>query len=218
MKFDLVIFDLDGTLVNTIADLGAAVNAALRVQGLPLHELEEYKGMVGHGVRNLVRKAVPERLRGDEAALDGLLAIFLKYYLAHIDVYSRPYPGIPALLAELEDAGVQIAIATNKFQAGAEKLARSIFPQLRFSALCGGGPERPLKPDPAIIRDILARTGVRPERAVMVGDSGTDLATAAAAGVASVAVTWGFRPAESLSGAGRMVHTVAELRAALLEA
>ena len=124
MKYKLVIFDLDGTLIDTIADLGGAANEVLRVKGFPRHTLEEYRGMVGHGVRNLVRKAMPEALQEDEALLDELLSLFLDYYLQHIDERSRPYQGMPELLAELRAAGVQQAVASNKFQAGTEKLIR----------------------------------------------------------------------------------------------
>lgn len=216
MNCRLVVFDLDGTLIDTIADLGAAVNEALASKGLPLHSLEEYRGMVGHGVRNLVKKALPEPLRGDEILLDTLLEKFLAYYLVHIDVHSRAYPGIAELLAELNAAGIQFAVASNKFQAGTERLVRRTFPGIPFATVCGGRPDLPLKPDPAIIREILTRTGVRPEETVMVGDSGTDIATAAAAGIPCVAVTWGFRPRAALQGADRIVESVAQLRETLL--
>jgi phosphoglycolate phosphatase len=216
MNCRLVVFDLDGTLIDTIADLGAAVNEALASKGLPLHSLEEYRGMVGHGVRNLVKKAMPEPLRGDEVLLDTLLEKFLAYYLAHIDVQSRAYPGIAELLVELHAAGVLFAVASNKFQAGTERLVRRTFPGIPFAAVCGGRPDLPLKPDPAIIREILARTGVRSEETVMVGDSGTDIATAKAAGIPCVAVTWGFRPRAALQGADRIVESVAQLRETLL--
>ncbi len=216
MHCRLVVFDLDGTLIDTIAELGAAVNEALASKGLPLHSLEEYRGMVGHGVRNLVKKALPEPLRGDEVLLDTLLEKFLTYYLAHIDVHSRAYPGIAELLAELHTAGIRFAVASNKFQAGTERLVRRTFPGIPFAAVCGGRPDLPLKPDPSIIREILTRTGFRQEDTVMVGDSGTDIATAAAAGIPCVAVTWGFRPRAALQGADRIVESVAQLREPLL--
>ena len=216
MKCRLVIFDLDGTLIDTIADLGAAVNEALASKGLPLHSLEEYRGMVGHGVRNLVRKAMPEPVREDEVLLDTLLEKFLSYYLTHIDVHSRAYPGVPELIAELQAAGVQLAVASNKFQAGTERLLRRTFPGVRFAAVRGGRPDLPLQPDPAIIREILTCTGVRPEETVMVGDSGTDIATAAAASIPCVAVTWGFRPKAALRDAVRIVENVSQLCEILL--
>ena len=216
MKYKLVIFDLDGTLIDTIADLGTAVNVALRARNLPVHPLEAYRGMVGHGVRNLVRQAMPEALRGDEAALDDLLSLFLDYYIAHIDDLSRPYPGIPEFLADLSAAGVRLAVASNKFQAGAEKLIRRTFPQIAFSAISGGRRDAPLKPDPAIVEGICRQTGVDRSDTVLVGDSGTDIATASNAGVAGIAVSWGFRPREVLAAADALVDTVEQLRERLL--
>lgn len=217
VKCELVIFDLDGTLIDTIADLGAAVNEALGAKGLPLRRPEEFRGMVGHGVRNLVRRAMPEALQADEALLDSLLADFIRYYLDHIDDRSHPYPGIPELLGALSGTGVRFAVASNKFQSGTEKLIRRLFPGLSFAAICGGLPARPLKPDAAIVRDIWEQTGARPEATVLVGDSRTDIATARAAGIPCVAVTWGFRPEADLLAADRIAHSPGELREILLE-
>lgn len=216
MKYKLVIFDLDGTLIDTIADLGGAANEVLRVNGFPRHTLEEYRGMVGHGVRNLVRKAMPEALQEDEALLDELLALFLDYYLQHIDERSRPYPGIPELLADLQAAGAQLAVASNKFQAGTEKLIRRMFPEIGFAVVLGGRPGAPLKPDPAIVETIRGQVGISAEETVMVGDSATDIHTAEGAGVGCIAVSWGFRPREALSEAPLVVDTVSQLRDALL--
>ena len=216
MKYKLVIFDLDGTLVDTIADLGAATNAALATKGLPQHEPEAFRGMVGHGVRNLVKQAMPEPMREDEQAVDALLEIFLAYYIDHLDDRSRPYPGMAELLADLQAAGVKLGVASNKFQAGAEKLIGRMFPEIRFAAVLGGRLGEPLKPDPAIVDEIRERAGVSREETVMVGDSGTDIATAEAAGVDCVAVSWGFRSREALSAAPRIVDAAAQLRALLL--
>ncbi|MCR5351981.1 MAG: HAD-IA family hydrolase [Bacteroidales bacterium] len=216
MKYKLVIFDLDGTLVDTIADLGAAVNVALEMRHLPLHTLEEYRTMVGNGVRKLVQRAMPAELQGDEALLDALLADFMDYYIAHIDDRSAPYPGIPELLQELDAAGVRLAVASNKFQSGAEKLVHRIFPEMHFAAILGGAPGRPLKPDPAVVREICAAAGVEPGQTALVGDSGTDMATAAAAGIPAIAVTWGFRPEAARAAADRVAETAAELRDLLI--
>ena len=216
MNYKLVIFDLDGTLVDTIADRGAATNAALAAKGLPQHEPEAFRGMVGHGVRNLVKQAMPEPMREDEQAVDALLKIFLAYYIDHLDDRSRPYPGMAELLADLQAAGVKLAVASNKFQAGAEKLIGRMFPDIRFAAVLGGRPGEPLKPDPAIVDEIRERAGVSRGETLMVGDSGTDIATAEAAGVDCVAVSWGFRSREALSAAPRIVDAAAQLRALLL--
>ena len=215
MKYKLVIFDLDGTLVDTIADLGAAANAVLAANGLPQHEPEAFRGMVGHGVRNLVKQSMPEAMREDDCAVDALLDQFLPYYFDHLDDRSRPYPGMPELLADLQAAGVRLAVASNKFQAGTEKLIGRMFPDITFAAVLGGRPGEPLKPDPAIVDEIRERTGISSRETVMVGDSGTDIATAGAAGVDCVAVSWGFRSREALSAAPRIVDSVAQLRALL---
>ena len=216
MKYKLVIFDLDGTLVNTIADLGAATNEALRVKGLPGHSLEEYRGMVGNGVRKLVMRAMPEAMREDEQAVDALLEVFLAYYIDHIDERSRPYPGMPELLAELQAKGVLLGVASNKFQAGVEKLVGRMFPDIRFTTVLGSRPGAPLKPDPAVVEEIRTQAGVSVQETVMVGDSATDVATAANAGVACVAVSWGFRTRTELGDAPQIVDTASELRALLL--
>lgn len=215
MKYKLVIFDLDGTLVDTIADLGTATNAALAAKGLPQHKPEAFRGMVGHGVRNLVKRAMPEPMRADDRAVDALLKLFLAYYIEHLDDRSRPYPGIPELLADLQAAGVQLGVASNKFQAGAEKLIGRMFPGIAFAAVLGGRPGAPLKPDPAVVDEIRLRAGVSREETLMVGDSGADIAAAEAAGVACVAVSWGFRSREALAAAPRIVDTAQELRTLL---
>lgn len=215
MKYKLVIFDLDGTLVDTIADLGTATNAALAAKGLPQHEPEAFRGMVGHGVRNLVKQAMPEPMRADDRAVDALLKLFLAYYIEHLDDRSRPYLGIPELLADLQAAGVQLGVASNKFQAGAEKLIGRMFPGIAFAAVLGGRPGAPLKPDPAVVDEIRLRAGVSREETLMVGDSGADIAAAEAAGVACVAVSWGFRSREALAAAPRIVDTAQELRTLL---
>lgn len=216
MKYKLVIFDLDGTLVDTIADLGAAANAALAAKGLPQHSPEAYRGMVGNGVRKLMERAMPEAMRADGQALDALLDSFLKYYIEHIDERSRPYPGIRELLQELQAAGVELAVASNKFQAGAEKLVGRMFPEIEFAAVLGGRPGVPLKPDPSIVAEIRSRAGVSLRETLMVGDSATDIATAAGAEVDCVAVSWGFRTREQLGDAPRIVDTAQELRSLLL--
>ncbi len=216
MKAKLVIFDLDGTLIDTIDDLGAAVNYALEQKGLPRHGREEYKLMVGNGVSKLVLRAMPDSLREDSALHAALLADFMKYYFAHIDTYSRPYPGMRELLGELQSRGVRLAVASNKFQAGTQALISRFFPEIKFAKVLGGRDGMPLKPDPEVIGEILAAASVAREDSVMVGDSATDTATAAAAGIRSIAVSWGFRPAEAAATADYVAGSAAELRGLLL--
>ena len=217
MKYGTVLFDLDGTLLDTIDDLGAAVNHALALRGLPLHTREEYKMMVGTGIRNLNRLSLPENLSGDDALLDACLKDFLEYYTAHIDVHTRPYPGMPELLKDLSDKGVKLAVTSNKFQAGTEHLMREFFPGIDFVAILGNRPGAPLKPDPAIVREVLSLSCSPKDKAVLVGDSATDITTAANGGIASIGVGWGFRPLSELSGAVAIALTSADLRALLLD-
>lgn len=218
----MVIFDLDGTLLDTIGDLGAAVDHAMVVRGLPTHTTEEYKTMVGHGVKNLVRLALPENCR-DEETVNAALLDFRKWYETHIDLLTKPFPGIHELLRDLSSRGVRLAVASNKFQEGAEALIKEFFPDIRFDAVLGDRPGHPLKPDAEVVRSILRASGLaagmdagtakvaegaegqgqggREAKVVLVGDSGTDIRTARAAGIAAIAVAWGYRPATALAEA-----------------
>lgn len=163
MKTELVIFDLDGTLLNTIGDLAVSCNAMLALRGLPQHSYEEYCHFVGNGILRLVERALPEELRTPEnVAL--ARADFVRYYTEHIDTYTKPYDGIPAVVAELTRQGIRMAVASNKFQEGTEKLIRLFFPEHPFAPVFGQRPDVPLKPDPAVVDEILAATGVARER------------------------------------------------------
>lgn len=218
----LVIFDLDGTLIDTLEDLAEAVNFALEKRGLPLHGLEEYRQMVGHGVRNLVKQALEASMAeapGDEY-IDAALTDFKEYYSAHIDVHTRPYQGIPELLAALNAKGIKMAVASNKFQEGTVHLIKEFFPEIPFVAILGNSPELPLKPSPEIVERALANaaaaltdpaTTLSKADAIMVGDSPTDMRTAANGGIDAIAVSWGYRTADELAG-NRLVSSVAQLR------
>lgn len=201
-----VIFDLDGTLIDTIGDLGAAVERALEEGGFPGHTIGEYRSMVGHGIRNLVTRALPEG--ASEDTIDASLKVFKEYYTSHIDVYSRPYPGIHGLLRSLADDGVSIAVASNKFQEGTETLMRRFFPDIPFAAILGNAPGLPLKPDPEVVYKAIGNA----VKAVMVGDSATDIKTARNAGIPAIGVSWGFRPRADLEIADAVADDVNELR------
>ena len=239
----LILWDLDGTLIDTLEDLSAAVNHALELRGLPLHSVAEYRKMVGHGVRNLVKQALEASLAQDASAgpaaegyyfsgrcpknqfpsaiasptladasyIDAALADFKEYYSAHIDVHTRPYPGMQELLSELQTRGVKMAVASNKFQEGTEHLIREFFTDIQFVSILGNRPGYPLKPDPEIVREVLAQAAVEKEDAIMVGDSPTDMRTAANGGIDAVAVSWGYRTEEELSG-HQIAHSIEELR------
>ena len=247
----LIFWDLDGTLIDTLEDLGAAVNHALGLRGLPLLGQEDFRKMVGRGVRNLVARALVEsgarasaaaEQAGDTASLapasdvrddafiDSALADFKEYYCAHIDVFTRPYPGMPELLAELSAAGVKMAVVSNKFQEGTEQLVKEFFPGANFVAILGNRPGWPLKPSPEIVEDVLGRCeaadgGISRADAILVGDSPTDMRTATNGGIDAIAVTWGYSSPEELAAivatdapAGtRTADSVAQLRRLLVE-
>ena len=211
----MVLFDLDGTLLDTIRDLGVAVNYALEAKGLPVHGMEEFPAMVGRGIRNLVKCAMPEEFREDGAAVDECLSIFKEYYSAHIDVYTRPYPDMPELLNELNSLGVKMAVVSNKFQEGAEFFVKEFFGNIPFVCILGNREGHPLKPDPAIVEEVLDAAGMQKSDAVLVGDSVPDMMTAAGAGIDSIAVTWGYCTPEELAG-NRMAGSPEELKSLLI--
>jgi phosphoglycolate phosphatase len=217
MKYDIVIFDLDGTLLNTIGDLAASVDYVMRSRNLPEHTDAEYRQMVGGGIKRLVERALPEHLSKDEAYVDECVTQFRRYYVDNIDRHTVPYEGMHELLRDLQRQGVKLAVASNKFQHGTDRLVSKFFSDIDFVAIEGNREGAPLKPDPQIVTGILERTAIAKERAVMIGDSGIDIRTASAAGIDSVGVAWGFRFAEELyeAGAERVVSTVDELRAYL---
>lgn len=217
MRYDLVIFDLDGTLLNTIGDLAASVDYVMRSRNLPEHSDAEYRQMVGGGIKRLVERALPASLAADEAYVEECVAQFRRYYVENIDRHTHPYDGMPALLHRLQRCGVKVAVASNKFQHGTERLVAKFFSDVEFVAIEGNREGAPLKPDPQIVRNIMAIADVPAERTIMVGDSGIDIRTAAAAGIASVGVAWGFRFAEELydAGATDVVSTISELEEVL---
>ena len=193
----LAIFDLDGTLLNTIADLATATNQALDACGFPTHPIEAYPFFVGNGINKLFERALPAEARTEENVLR-IRAHFLPYYDEHNADLSRPYPGIPQLLENLQAAGIQMAVASNKYHRATEKLIRHYFPTIRFAAILGQREGVPIKPHPQIVEDILALVPVSKEEVIYIGDSGVDMQTALNAGVESIGVTWGFRPREEL--------------------
>lgn len=189
----LVIFDLDGTLLNTIADLAHSTNYALEKNGFPTHEVSEYNYFVGNGINKLFERALPEEAH-DEAHILLIRKDFLIHYDKHNMDLSRPYPGIPELLATLHERGLLLAVASNKYQAATRALVAHFFPEIPFTAVFGQREGVPTKPDPQIVYDILAQAGASKEETLYVGDSNVDMQTAINAGVTACGVSWGFRP------------------------
>lgn len=194
----LVIFDLDGTLLNTIYDLGEACNYALRKMGFSQHPIPAYNYMVGNGIRKLMERAQPD---ADAKTIDELLALFREYYDKNSTVNTKPYKGIPELLDELTKRDVGIAVASNKYQSAVEEIITHFFPDVKFVALEGQMEGRPTKPDPSIIFAILEKHPTPKSQVLYVGDSGVDMETARRACVESIGVSWGFRPVSELRNA-----------------
>lgn len=191
----LAIFDLDGTLLNTIKDLGTACNYALNKHGFSGHSLSTYPFMVGNGVRKLIQRAQPD---ADEQMVDTLLNDFKEYYDSHSTDFTTPYNGIPELLDELTQRGVKIAVASNKYQSATEQIVRHYFESIPFVAIMGQEEGRPIKPDPSIIFAILNQSPTPKSEVIYIGDSAVDIETARRACVTSVGVTWGFRTVSEL--------------------
>ncbi len=200
MKKSLVIFDLDGTLLNTIEDLGQATNHALSQLGFPTHPMSAYPAYVGNGVRLLIERALPDSEATPET-INAALEIFKEYYNEHAWDYTVPYPGIPALLDSLSDAGVKLAVASNKYDHAVHAIVTHFFPTFNWVALEGQKPGVPTKPDPSIIFEILTKSPTPKAEVLYVGDSGVDIETARRACVDNVGVTWGYRPARELRAA-----------------
>ncbi len=197
MQKNLAIFDLDGTLLNTIADLAQSTNQALAACGYPTHSTEAYRFFVGNGINKLFERALPESERNEEN-IQRIRSLFLPYYDRHNADLSRPYPGITKLLEQLQTKGIRLAVASNKYQRATERLAAHYFPQIHFSAVFGQREGIPVKPHPQIVHDILHIVPVPLEQVVYIGDSGVDMQTACHAGIDSIGVLWGFRPKEEL--------------------
>lgn len=194
----LVIFDLDGTLMNSVADLAQATNYALTQLGFPIHPTDAYYQFAGNGVRIMMERALPEDARGDEH-IENMLSHFLPYYKQNIAVYTMPYPGIMELLTALKAHGIKVAVASNKFQSGTQEVIDTYFPELEIDCVLGQREGIAIKPDPQIVYDIMKELDITSKKEVIyVGDSNVDMQTAINAEVDSIGVTWGFRTKEEL--------------------
>ena len=193
----LVIFDLDGTLLDTIADLAESANHALKQLGYPTRDVETIRTFVGNGVNKLLFRALPDEEKTEENMMR-MRTHFVPYYDAHNADLSAPYPGIVALLEELQAKGLRMAVASNKYQEATVKLVKHYFPMIDFVKVLGQREGINVKPDPTIVFDILKKAGVSKEETLYVGDSGVDMQTAINAGVDAIGVTWGFRPRTEL--------------------
>jgi phosphoglycolate phosphatase len=209
---DLVIFDLDGTLVDSLGDLADSMNVALESMGLPTHPTESYRHFVGDGAVMLARRAVPPEVV-DEAAIDELVRRMRHEYARRWTDSTRPFPGVPELLAELRRRGRKTAVLSNKPDSATQEIVRLLFGGFPFQTVRGASPDHPLKPDPTVALAICSDLRVDTSRTFYVGDTDVDMETGRRAGMVTVGVTWGFRGVDELrnAGAARIIHHPLEL-------
>ena len=194
-----VLFDFDGTLVDTLDDIADAMNHALSSHGLPTHPPDAYRGLVGEGVSRLVERALPEGVQEMHGAVTEELR---DYYTEHMLDRSRPYPGVPEMLDALAERGVPMAVLSNKPHPATAWMAEQLLGEWPFAAVLGESDEVPRKPDPAGALRIAREVGIPPARWLYLGDTRTDMETAARAGMHPVGALWGFRDAEELLAHG----------------
>lgn len=190
MKYKAIVFDLDGTLTDTLEDLFLSTNHALQSCGFPERTLDEVRRFVGNGVRKLIERAVPEDTPPTQT--EKCFDAFRAHYIVHCQDHTRLYPGIATMLTALQSRGYRMAVVSNKMQPGVTELARTFFQGIIDVAI-GEQPGIPRKPDPLMVSTALERLGVAASEAVYVGDSDVDILTAAAAGLPCISVLWGFR-------------------------
>ena len=202
MKYKAIIFDLDGTLTDTLEDLFLSVNYALRSCGLPERQLDEVRRFVGNGVRKLIERAVP---KGTKSTMtEKCFVAFREHYVIHCQDHTCLYPGVATLLMTLHAKGYRMAVVSNKLQTGVDELARTFFKGVIDVAI-GEQPGIPRKPEPDMVKKALEQLGVSKEEAVYVGDSDVDLQTASNAGLPCISVLWGFRSRDFLVAHGATV-------------
>lgn len=201
MKVDLIIFDLDGTLLNTLEDLADSANYILKRHGFPQHPLSSYRFFVGDGILKLVERILPEDKKDKEFVLS-FKEEFVKYYNLHKSDKTAPYHGIINVLETIQEKQIKIAVASNKSHQLMSPLLQHYFPTIHFSAIYGQRPNIPTKPNPTIVFDILKETASIKEQTLYVGDTSVDIQTAKNAELKSIGVLWGFRSREELVTAG----------------
>ncbi len=211
-RFEGVVFDLDGTLLDTLTDIANAANAVLAHHGFPPHPVASYREFVGEGVRVLLSRALPPDRR-DDGTLRACLATMEVEYPRHLNQTARPYAGVPELVRGLKRQGLRLAVLSNKPDAYTARCVHDFFDNNLFDPILGLRPDRPRKPDPAGALEIAAAWGVAPRRILYLGDSGTDMATAVNAGMFPVGVLWGYRSQAELvqAGAKALLHRPGDL-------
>ena len=200
MKYDTYIFDLDGTLLDTLQDLAASVNYALRQHAMPEHSIDDIRRFVGNGVRKLMERAVPDGAQNP--LFESAFATFRQYYMQHSLDTTRPYDGIPEMLDELKRRGCRMAVVSNKMMAATQELIAHFFPQIEVAIGEHEAEGIRKKPAPDTVREALRQLGVTTKNAVYVGDSDVDIETAYNSGLPCISVLWGFRDRDFLLSHG----------------
>jgi phosphoglycolate phosphatase len=211
-KYKAVIFDLDGTLLDTLEDLGNSMNTVLESMGLPGYSIPEYKYFIGRGLKNLAISVLPEHLR-DDATIGLCLQRMLEEYGRHLDDRTRPYKGIDELLDSLAGLGIKMAILTNKDQKYTMIVVNRFLSKWKFEAVFGDRPGVPRKPDPSSAFEIAGMMGISPGQIIYLGDTGSDMEMAVNAGMYPVGALWGFREEDELLeyGAKLLIKSPMEL-------
>ncbi len=211
-KFDFVVFDLDGTLLNTLEDLADSVNASLENNSYPAHPYADYRTLVGKGAMNLITRALPEEARSEEI-IEKVHAEFSEIYAQNCFVKTDVYPGIPEALERIAATGVKMAVLSNKPDRYMQGIKERYYSDIDFSAFRGKRDGIPVKPDPAGIEKLAEEAGATLDKAVYIGDSSVDMQTAKNSGLFACGVLWGFRSREELeqNGAECLVATPEEL-------
>ncbi len=212
MHFEAVIFDLDGTLLDTLEDIAGSANSALTARGFATHPADAYRYFIGEGVNMLISRALPVENRNDEIVADCTKA-FRDNYNRNWNINTRPYDGVKKLLYSLSAGHVKTAVLSNKPHDFAQRCIREFFPSMGFEMVMGQRDEIPEKPDPAGALEIAHTLGIRPSQFLYLGDSGVDMETALRAGMFPVGALWGFRPREELMqhGAQALIERPMEL-------
>ncbi|BEU87703.1 HAD family hydrolase [Selenomonas sp. TAMA-11512] len=205
MQYRAVIFDLDGTLIDSLEDLADSVNQMLRNHGLPTHTSDAVRLMIGNGTQKLIERALPKEYLSDADFVKAAVKEYKEIYQNHILEKTRSYPGILEMLHELSLEHIPMGICTNKHVEAAETIVKILFEEKLFQIVLGDCPGKPKKPDPTTVLEIASVLSARPEEVVYLGDSAVDMETATRAGFLPVGVLWGFRDKEELVGAGAKI-------------
>lgn len=213
LKYNAVIFDLDGTLLDSIEDLADSMNAVLKTLNFPAYDIEEYKYFVGDGMRQLVIRTIPEEKRKDKDFVDKCLAMMNDEYNRRWDKKTRPYEGIPELLAQLEKRNIKKAVLSNKPHEFTNVIVKTLLGNWDFELIYGQRDNIPRKPNPMGALEIAKEFGVAPNKILYLGDTNTDMQTACSAGMYPVGALWGFRKADELleNGAKTLIKKPLEL-------